>query len=80
MPHYSSTGPEQDRRHGQSGQPHVRPFRITWHGKTYSVSNVNDYHTDIENGAKMHVFTATDGTGTFELTFSSEDVAWFLGE
>jgi hypothetical protein len=79
MPQRTAPSAGQNKPYHKSEQPHVRPFRITWHGKTYKVNNVRDYHTSVENGTKLHVFTATDGTGTFELKFSGEDVAWFLG-
>ena len=72
--------PDKNNRHHKASEPHVRPFRITWHGKSYAVTNINNYHTSEENGVRMHVFTASDGLGTFELKFTNEDVAWFLGD
>lgn len=63
----------------EAGLPYVRPFRIIWHGKTYSVKNINNYYIISENGVQFHIFTASDGKGTFELKFTNDDVAWFLG-
>lgn len=63
-----------------SESPHFKPFRITWHGKTYAVKNIANYHTVTENGNQLHVFTAADGADSFELKFTSADMAWFLGE
>ena len=74
-----TTVPDASYQHHKDGQPHVRPFRITWHGKDYEVTNVREYRSFTENGTKVHLFTATDGKGSFELKFNDEDMAWFLG-
>ena len=71
--------PDTSNTHYKNGQPQLRPFRITWHGKAYEVTNVREYRTFQENGIKVHVFTATDGKGSFELKFNDEDMSWFLG-
>ncbi len=71
--------PDKNNRHRQSPTPHVRPFRIAWHGKTYDMTNITNYHTAKENGIQVHVFSATDGSGTFELKFDNKDMEWFLG-
>jgi len=80
MLQHTTTRQSQDSHNNQADTRHVRPFRITWQGKSYEIKNVNDYHTATEGGLKVHIFTATDGAGTFELKFSSEEVAWFLGD
>ena len=63
----------------QDSTPHVRPFNIAWHGKTYAIANITDYHSFQENGQTIYVFSATDGNGSFELEFNSADMEWFLG-
>ena len=74
-----TTVPQKNKQYYKNSQLHVRPFRITWHGKNFEITNVLDYKTFTENGAKVHVFTATDGRGSFELKFNDVDMAWFLG-
>lgn len=71
--------PERTDRHRKSSSPAMRPFRISWQGKSYEVTNIADYHTEIENGREVHVFTAADKNGTFELKFNDNEMDWFLG-
>lgn len=70
--------PDKNNRYHKTSLPYVRPFQITWHGKSYEINNVNNYHTSTENGVHLHIFTASDGEGTFELKFTDQDVSWFL--
>ena len=71
--------PERNNRNRKSGPPAMRPFRISWQGKSYEVTNIADYHTELENGLDVHVFTAADKNGTFKLKFSDDEMDWFLG-
>ena len=60
--------------------PHkVRPFRVRWHDKDYTITHV-DYQYKYRAGRSMiHVFSATDGTIYFELQYDSENLKWILG-
>lgn len=57
----------------------IRPFRISWQGKDYVLSNITDYYITNEDGVDVHVFSANDGTDTFQLRLTSEEMTWFLG-
>ncbi len=79
MAHTTISQPNKTSGNRKDGSPAVRPFRITWQGKSYQINNIERYRTTTENGAVIHSFTATDGAGSFELKFTTSEMAWFLG-
>lgn len=58
----------------------VRPFRIRWENKEYTIKAVGYRHHYREGARIIHVFSATDGLNFFELLFEAADVRWMLGQ
>ena len=79
MLHQTITQQGQPREHQKTSTAAIRPFRISWQGKNYSLSNITDYCITHEDGAELHVFSATDGKDTFLLQLTSDEMTWFLG-
>ena len=58
-----------------------RPFCLQWQGKDYFITGVTGYHTEPTGDNQItHIFIATSDSDHFELRFTGEQVAWFLGD
>lgn len=57
----------------------IRPFKMRWRDKDYFITKVGYIHKYKQGKAMWHVFSATDGTNFFELSFNSESLVWMLG-
>lgn len=56
------------------------PTSIYWHGRRYQIVKVGLHHTTREGRALTHVFSVTDGTTAFKLSFDTELLSWKLLE
>lgn len=56
----------------------VRPFRIRWENKDYTITQVGYRHQYRKDQSVIHVFSATDGVNLFELLLDATDIRWIL--
>ena len=58
----------------------IYPWVIAWHGRRYEITKVGFHHMIREGRTLFHVFSVTDGTMYFKLTFNTENLRWHLLE
>jgi hypothetical protein len=64
-----------------SHQTHTaHPWCMVWRGRRYVIKTVGLHHTVREGRTLLHVFTVSDGTSSFRLTFNTESLQWRLLE
>lgn len=56
------------------------PWVIHWRGRRYMITKIGLHHTLREGRTLIHVFSVTDGTTFFKLTFDTETLGWKLLE
>lgn len=56
------------------------PWVIYWRGRRYTIRQVGMHHTIREGRVLHHIFSVTDGTTFFRLTFNTETLDWKLLE
>lgn len=57
----------------------VKPFRISWNGRVFTITQIGYKHKVREGQKIIHVFSCTDGATFFELRFDAVDLKWILG-
>ena len=58
----------------------VIPWVISWRGKQYRIRTVGLHHRIREGRILMHIFSVTDNTVYFKLSFNTETLEWRLLE
>lgn len=58
----------------------AHPWCMVWRGRRYVIKTVGLHHTCREGRTLIHVFSVTDGTSSFRLTFNTETLQWRLNE
>jgi hypothetical protein len=57
-----------------------QPSSISWRGRRYIISKIGLHYTEHEGRVLTHLFSVTDGTTYFKLTFNTETLLWTLLE
>lgn len=58
----------------------VAPTSVYWHGRRYQITKVGLHHITREGRTLIHIFSVTDGTTGFKLSFDTETLGWKLLE
>jgi hypothetical protein len=58
----------------------VFPWVISWRGRKYRITKVGLHHMIREGRVLIHIFSVTDGTTYFKLSFHTESLQWKLLE
>lgn len=56
------------------------PVYLYWQGRRYTIQKVGLHHTVKEGNTLMHVYSVTDDTTFFKLSFNTENLQWKLLE
>jgi len=56
------------------------PIVFKWNRKIYRVSKVNLVHTERRGREKFYIFSVSDETNAYRLSFSGESLKWQLEE
>ncbi|MCR4278796.1 MAG: hypothetical protein NUV81_02745 [bacterium] len=56
------------------------PIVFKWNRKIYRVSKVNLMHTERRGREKFYIFSVSDETNAYRLSFSGESLKWNLEE
>lgn len=56
------------------------PSSLYWRGRRYQIAKVGLHHTTHDGRTLVHIFSVTDGTTSFKLSFRTDDLTWRLVE
>jgi hypothetical protein len=62
------------------GGSDIRPAWFIWEGRKYAIKEVNYAWMDRNGREKIHCFSVTDGTNTYEISFNAERTVWKLNK
>lgn len=58
----------------------VMPSSLYWRGRRYQITKVGLHHTTWDGRTLLHIFSVTDGTTGFKLSFNTGTLGWRLLE
>ncbi|MDQ5901196.1 MAG: hypothetical protein QG600_774 [Patescibacteria group bacterium] len=58
----------------------VLPWRLKWHGRTYTITQIGLHYTLSEGSTLYHLFSVSDGSMFFRLKLNTQTLHWRLEE
>ena len=58
----------------------VYPYFFKWQNRIYKINQVGLHHTERVGRILFHIFSVTDGSNFFRLSFNTETLFWKLEE
>lgn len=59
---------------------HLRPLRISWRNRDYSVTKIGFHHREKRGRILHHIFSVIAGSLFFKLSFDTEHLDWVIEE
>lgn len=61
-------------------QGSVRPYRVRWQGRSYTITTLGYHHTLWEGRTLCHIFSVSTATIAFKLRLNTDTLQWLLEE